>query len=61
MTTRSTTLSDLKARDAENPQFQAAYTEAKLRFTLAETARLSSSIRRRDGADADLTEKSATG
>lgn len=38
MTTRSK-LSDLRARDAENSQFQAAYAEARLRFTLGEAVR----------------------
>lgn len=38
MTDRSK-LSDLRARDAENPQFQAAYAEARLRFTLGEAVR----------------------
>lgn len=39
MTSRSR-LSDLRAQDAENPQFQAAYAEARLRFTLGEAVRL---------------------
>lgn len=38
MTSRSK-LSDLRAQDAENPQFQAAYAEARLRFALGEAVR----------------------
>jgi HTH-type transcriptional regulator/antitoxin HipB len=32
-------LSDLRARDADDPLFQAAYAEARLRFTLGEAVR----------------------
>jgi HTH-type transcriptional regulator/antitoxin HipB len=32
-------LSDLRARDADNPLFQASYAEARLRYALGETVR----------------------
>ena len=44
MTSRSK-LSDLRARDAENPPFQAAYAEARLRFTQYEAVRLSAELK----------------
>lgn len=39
MTTRKT-LDELRAEDAANPEFQAAYAEAHLRFRLGEAVRL---------------------
>lgn len=39
MTNTRSNLSDLRARDADNPLFQAAYAEARLKFALGEAVR----------------------
>jgi ribosome-binding protein aMBF1 (putative translation factor) len=39
VTNTRSNLSDLRARDADNPLFQAAYAEARLKFALGEAVR----------------------